>query len=79
MCGGRGEEGEIRRKGEGEISPELEGVAPLLPEHVHKLLRHPVDLGLGELDHVESHVVEEREAVGQQAGVLGKYLIVNSR
>ena len=44
-------------------SPELEGIAPLLPEHVHQLLRHPVDLGLGKLNHIERHVVQQRQAV----------------
>ena len=28
----------------GNFPPELERIAPLLPEHVHQLLRHPVDL-----------------------------------
>ena len=51
-------------------SPELEGIAPLLPEHVHQLLRHPVDLRLGELHHNERHVVQQRQAVSQQTRIL---------
>ena len=40
--------------------PELEGIAPLLPEHVHQLLQH---LGL---DGIEHHIVQQHQAIGQQ-------------
>ena len=51
-------------------SPELEGIAPLLPEHVHQLLRHPVYLGLSKLHYVERNIVQQRQAVSQQTRVL---------
>ena len=52
------------------IKPELERIAPLLPEHVHQLLRHPVDLRLGKLHHVEGNIVQERQTVCQEARIL---------
>jgi hypothetical protein len=48
---------------------ELERVVPLALEVPHQLLRHPLDLRLGELHHVVAHVVAQRQRVGQQPGL----------
>ena len=50
--------------------PELERIAPLLPEHVHQLLGHPVDLRLSKLHHVEGNIVQERQTVCQESRIL---------
>ena len=54
--------------------PELERIAPLLPEHVHQLLGHPVDLRLSKLHHVEGNIVQERQTVCQESRIL-HYLV----
>ena len=50
--------------------PKLERIAPLLPEHVHQLLGHPVDLRLSKLHHVEGNIVQERQTVCQESRIL---------
>ena len=47
----------------------LEGVGLPVPHLFAHLLAHPLDLGLGELVDVEGHVVEQGQAVGQEATV----------
>ena len=45
---------------------ELEGVVPLSLKRSHQLFRHPLDLGLGKLDHVVAHIIAQGQGVRQQ-------------
>ncbi len=49
---------------------ELERVIPVILEHPHDLVTHPLDLRLGKLHHVITHVVQESYGVGTQPRLL---------
>ena len=49
---------------------ELEWVIPVILEHPHNLVTHPLDLGLSKLYYVITHIVQESYGVGTQPRLL---------